>query len=440
MIMNKFLRFIEKIYKDNDVKDYNVLYYLLVNNVDSKNIESYFQGWINNYKSEQDKIRVFQADNWKYFCQFIHPNSKYCDASKMIKLYLSFETKYMDKAVQLIFDYLIKNNIVHLSKVSSTTRNDSIVIGVNNLFDARRIINFVNHNFFLKRHLVETNPFIYKEQGVGMTIDGRRSFNDELAKLLFNYFEYRKNNHINTKISIDELRSYIYSIYNNIQDETLRYIYKLIVGNLEGRMDENEFTDLVNDYQDNEVILLTIVRSLLYHKGHEYTSIALKKALKGDCSYLYETTDLTYDKKVLLSPDAIKRIIINKLRHNSNVIDTKEIVLFLTYINNTFNYSNEGKLKVLVIALQETIKKQGKEVSASNTARILFFEFIGKKNYDFITRDNNYRDFVKIAILPSEIEEILPSLRKKYQNYDDSDCQLLTTFIENEVLNEERKK
>lgn len=433
--MNDFLKYLEKIYKENNLQDYRVLYSLLVhNNIGNESINSNFLGWIKNYSNQTDKILVFQADNWKYFCQFIHPDSKSCDAKKMIKLYLSYEAKYIDKAVKTIFDYLAKNNIIHRSKVSSNTRNDSIVIRVNNLLDARKIVNFVNRNFFLKRYLIPVNPFVYKEHGIGMAIDGDKSYNTELAKLLFNYFEYRKNNKISVSPSINELREYIYGIYKDIDNDYVRNIYNLVVGNLDETFSENNFTDLVNSYQNNDIILLCLVKSLLSQKGQEYAVFALKQALKGNCNYLYETNDLPLSMKVLLSPQSIARIITNKVGNNNKVIGTKEIVSFLMYMSSTFNYNNEDKIKALIIALQETMKKQGKVADANNLASIILFEFIGKKDYNIITRDNNYRNFIKIVIVPSEIEEIIPYLRNKYQDFNASDYRLLVSFIENEVL------
>lgn len=435
--MNEFLRYLEKIYRENNITDYKTIYSLLItSNINRENIEEFFDKWIKVYSKRKKDISVFRDDNWRYFCQFMHPVYKenLPKDNKMIKLYFSFHKPFMDKAARIIFDYLCKKKIFHISKIGSYTRNDSIVIRVNNLDDARKIIRFVNGDSFLKKNMVSINPFVYQEDGIGITIDGNNSYNSELAKLLFKYFNFRKIKKINTPPNIMEFRNFISPLYVNTRDESLKYIYSMVVNMLDGAMNKDKFSLLVDNYQGNEKRLYMIMNTLYLNYGADYVFLALKNALKGDYKLLIDKLNFDEHEKRFLSSSSIEGIIKRNLGYNnSKVLDQNDLIAFISKIlymeKNALN-----KIDILIEAIKETSLKHNYDL---DKIILLLNLFVKKQSYEVFTRDNGWRELIRKYISPNEV---IPLLRNKYNDSYSNDNDLLMNFILQEVISQSKKR
>lgn len=143
---------------------------------------NYFSKWIDDYKNVSN-IDVEYIRERPHFLWFENGKIK----GNEVKLYIPIKEEYMDLDQFKIFNFLAKSNIEHQSKISSKVRNDNLVIRVNNLDDAGKVISFVYNNID-KNHLMKTNPFLPNIDGVGMAMDNNYSYNFTVAEVISELF------------------------------------------------------------------------------------------------------------------------------------------------------------------------------------------------------------------------------------------------------------
>ena len=224
--IDKFFDFISKVMKESGYKDlsYDFIYHHLTRYgivPGSKNfmINELFDAWEKRF-SHKKNIQAYVSPSWTYFCQFVpRDHNKFKEArnvSNHIKLYIPLSPNYIYDGVNILFDFLDANNITHVSKVGSHTRNDSVVIRVLRQEDADKIMEFVKNNKYLQRGLIKTNPFAPNENGVGYACDGQVSFNEAMAALISNYVNYRKNRGEYKYIGANDFNYFVSNIYKNL--------------------------------------------------------------------------------------------------------------------------------------------------------------------------------------------------------------------------------
>lgn len=179
------------------------------------NIEEYFNTWIDQF-SFSENCHVFVDPYWEYFCQFI---SKECVSKSYldyIKVYVPLDSKHIKLGATLIFDYLSRENIKHVSKIGKEIRFDDIVIRLVNKEDVQKLIDFINSNEYLKEGLIQANPFCFNKDGIGLAVDGRLSYNSTLATLITNYINGRKFSGKFSSVSAEDFYNFVEDYYNYV--------------------------------------------------------------------------------------------------------------------------------------------------------------------------------------------------------------------------------
>lgn len=148
----------------------------------SKRINNYFQDWIETFKNFPN-IKVFNSQEWKYFCQFTNREVE----PDCIKMYISLDSTHICQGAKIIFDFLEKNNITHKSKIGSDVRTDDIVIRLTNEYDAKRLSEYINKSNYIKEGMLKVNPFCFESNGIGYAYDGHLSYNSCVAQLITDY-------------------------------------------------------------------------------------------------------------------------------------------------------------------------------------------------------------------------------------------------------------
>lgn len=202
--MQGFLDYIATIIKDNPnfVVDDNVVYNELckwgIKNTDLNNQRSYgdnigplFSMWIARYRNHQN-IDVFCSESWPYFCQFTH-ELEYEDS--FIKLYVPLDKDHLLEGANQLFDYIERLGVKHQSKIGKHIRSDNVVIRLsgNDIENAKKIINFVNTNPYIKRGMNFVNPFVPTVNGVGVMMESGISYNKEICEQIASYLNILKN-------------------------------------------------------------------------------------------------------------------------------------------------------------------------------------------------------------------------------------------------------
>ena len=196
---------------------------MYVGEIDKKN--DLFYKWIAKFKLKKN-ITVFCNEIHRYFCQFINGN---IDSDNCYKLYVSVDYDHIYKSAIKIFDFIRKNNIEHSSKIARKIRFDDIVIRVNSEEDAKKIIDFVNNDSYIKSGTFRNNVFAFSDGIVNVAYDGYTSYNSFLAATLADYLndmKYNKNASVD-EVSIASFANYLDNLVKkgNCYNELLRRVH-----------------------------------------------------------------------------------------------------------------------------------------------------------------------------------------------------------------------
>ena len=145
----------------------------------------------------------------------------YRELGNCIKLYVAVDPLTIKNVSLMIFDFMIKENIINQSKISRDMRNDALVLRVRNKNDADKIIKFINENIKYNSS-IKPNPFIYSVGNVSITLDGTLSYNSTFTKLMATYFQEKRSKRTLDTSSLDEFTKYIKNqidILNNNQNK-----------------------------------------------------------------------------------------------------------------------------------------------------------------------------------------------------------------------------
>ncbi len=169
--------------------------------------KSSFNVWINNFRNK--KTDVFVQDNWRYFCQFISQDRSAKKANQHLKVYVPLDAAHIERGATMIFDFLERNNIPHLSKIGKKIRFDDIVIRLINEQDMDALINFVNNTPYLMQGLIQPNPFAYNKNGIALAVDGDLSYNSTIAGLVALYVDNKMKTRTFNNVSSDDFYSFV---------------------------------------------------------------------------------------------------------------------------------------------------------------------------------------------------------------------------------------
>ncbi len=239
--VNEFLQHCKQIVLESAtterLRQERTIYHELINLGVNEGEENYeidrmcFSRWINYFQGRRN-INVFVDNNRKYFCQFV--NMRY-HFDNHIKVYIPIhmEAGASDSiydAARMIFDFLEKNNIAHLSKIGKRVRFDDIVVRLTNENDARRLIEFINSNKYIRSHLIEPNPFALEVNNLAVASDGRLSYNEIVSDYILIYLEYMKEHNKLGQVNADTFIEFIKNYYQetfikmiNIEDVFMRF-------------------------------------------------------------------------------------------------------------------------------------------------------------------------------------------------------------------------
>lgn len=171
-----------------------------------------FDLWQRIYKNNPH-IKVFVAEDWKYFCQFVSRDEKAYYEKDHIKVYIPLDAEHIELGAKYIFDFLTMNNISHLSKIGKHIRFDDIVIRLTNKEDADKLLDFVNRSPYLQQGLIKANPFAFQKNGIALACDGSESYNSTIASLIAKYLDDKRNERQLSKVSYQDFYRFIATKY-----------------------------------------------------------------------------------------------------------------------------------------------------------------------------------------------------------------------------------
>lgn len=380
--INKFLKLMAGAAKNGYVVDatdvYNNMKYLGVKN--RKNISGEFDGWINYFK-DTENISVFVDLRYEYFCQFVNRGSNSTGAYNKIKLYIPLDEEHIVDGAKKIFDFLAKENIVHVSKIGSHIRFDDIVIRVDTQEDADKVINFVNNDSYIKSGLLPSSPFAITANGVALAWDGNLSYNKVTASWISDYINWERENNNLDNVGYSRFYAFIqkknYSLFT-LGEQLDKHAYKLegerVIYNIDSDAEIN--ISLGNYYDVTKLLIMSLDPNSKKRELYDYYRMVSNKD--------YQKENVSY---------------IQRLRDGGKKQE-----------NSFFSQ----QVAVFGLSFQRMVEKYGYDVTKKH-----FIEFINTGNYDYITRSDGARKMLIDNMITKEVASLIVFQWKK-ENLDNA--------------------
>ena len=399
---------------------------------------SIFYRWIEHYKNH-DKIDVFRTQSWPYFCQFISKDKTARASNEHIKIYVPLDSEHIEKGAKLIFDFLNKNDISHVSKIGKEIRFDDIVVRLIKEEDAKKLLNFVKNNSYIQEGLLKPNPFAFQEGNIALACDGDKSYNYTVTQVIAMYLDKRKKDNSLDKVSYQDFYHFLADFYkqefinnnhslNNrldIKDKKSKENYKHIIAlMLKSQSDDFTLEDYFNHYRHSvnskkekeeininskELLLETIkIMTEKYGKEIAYRNIEFYLTTNNS-DYITRTNNLR------------EKVINSSLRNEIRYYLEKEQISFRDYVNK---FSTNNNIDQLLI---EAIEESGKRFNNNGKSQVRAYIISGRT--ELITRNNNLRERV---IKTSLREKILEKIKEDNISLDD--------YINNLIPNKSTQK
>ncbi len=378
--------------------------------------------------------REYQKNTWNHIYFLVFENRKGSnDASffdkihKGIKLYISAEEKDIYQLSQKLFDFILRENILCQAKVSQEMRNDCLVVRVETKEDARKITKYINSLKFIDKEnkkeyspVNRCNPFLLSSDKVGVTIDGKLSYNIIVTSLIRDYLQEKRNtNNMNPdSISSQDFSLYVSKIlemtktnpsiisrYSEGQNKSFLIVLNILKKNLENDLtfeglldfqDLNEVNEKNSSQNNCNEENKRTVKEIIARLGQKYNSL---ETVHNDILLEYFKTGRV---QVFTRDYNIRNIIIDN--YPPQVL--KEIVSQLGF-------------DALLDAAEETLKKYNYEQLVYAVDKLINNQ---KEQYDIdgFTNQNNVRSvlgyIVPGALLVETIKKRIEESGKSYNS------------------------
>lgn len=485
--IDNFLKYYASVFYENPNLNINsdVFYSALMNyglseeEINNNDIRENFQDWENYFKDRQN-IQVFESPYQARFLQFHNKNFSLSDVD-CVKIYLPFKGKDISECVKILFDFLEKNNIHQISKVSDTLRSDSVVLRISTIEEAQKVMDFVNNNDRLNNAINSTNPFVMRMNNMGLAMDDLVSYNKTVSYFLSEFFNKCKKDNKLDEVSLNDFMTYIINFYNDTFingdklnefldsslfkiDSSTRYkndytgclinyyqVIKLMITSLDTTKNLDNYInharecndksnlDLLRNYFDN-----LISQKQKSSKTEELdVNISIRKDIL-DAYILYASKKYGNDNVIKYLYSYIKNDS-NAITKDKNFRDkfskflSKDIITEITgndlpnYVINIQNNQNINKMQILENVSCATFNKYGfNQLKTALTSSL-------SNNYSYFTDGNmNLRKNLIENVKPEEIINLC-KLYLKYLGYDINELNEIDEILEvfcNEIQQE----
>lgn len=448
-LMENFLNEVKQLVLDNKTRNINpkVIYSLLIR-YNIPNLQDPFEKITDKfpilyqYFQNKPNIRLYEIKNFN-FLNF--KNGKV--SGNEIKLYLPYDKNHIVVAAQKIFDFMAYNNIEHLSKIAHYIRNDDFVIRVNTLEDANQIIKFIKNDAFLTNNLLQVNPFLPNNDGIGMAMDNNFSFNLTLCEIISELvFLLKAKNRIND-LNIKVLNAYILECIPSVANLDKRDIYRLLGQTTRKDFKIEQFYEYADEklndvYDENRVRIIdpafylkrAVILTEKYRPGN--TISAIKKYINGNIGdfVLEENGQASLVKYV---PSKLVMPLIEKHLRTRNISFSSGDDAIFKYVQNILNKNISQDLRVdnevknPISYLEEAIKITEKYHPGFGVPALIDYINIGKING--FTRKENARANLISNVSPSLAMRLIKNDLKAKNLVYSNDIEAIRVYV-NEVL------
>ena len=415
LLQQQFLDYIKNLslWNPDKIITSKVVYSSLISfNIDNSgiNVSSYYEGWKKRYQNNSN-INVFQTNN----PHFLYFKNGYLSKNE-IKLYIPLKFENLQQGANQIFDFISSQGIEHESKIAVIIRNDNLVVRVNSLEDADKIVNFVNSNLYLMNGLANVNPFLPNWNGIGVAMDNNESYNTVVSEVISEYlYELKKTNSLE-KFTVEGLNSFVRNKINITQDLDKRDIYSLIATTTQSNFKIANFFQHANnkliDKYDTDKRRITnpefYLEEAIFETEKNYPNTsreAILQYLSGNPNGFTRKEKARSGLIKYVRPGDLIFLMRGKLIENGILIPNNDIELIDKYLNILFQKQKNDLLpnafEIIRNAYINTLNKYN-----INQSRCALRDLILYKDINKFTNDFKDRDKLK-TILNMDIKEII---------------------------------
>jgi len=370
-----------------------------------------FENWKNRYNGNPN-IKVFEVER-RPFLWFSNGKIR----GNEIKLYIPMDYNHIKEGANQLFDFISSTNIEHQSKIATVVRNDNLVVRVNNLEDAKTIIDYVTSNEYIKAGMLGVNPFLPNCNGVGITMDNNFSFNSELSKAIARFIEYLKANNSLHLVTVENFNNYINNNIAKIDDLELKDIYSLLAKTTSKNFGLQDFVDhannkLIDKYTDDRKRIIdpsyylenVIIVTEKFYPGNSKT--AIKEYMQSNARYFTNKERAREGLIKYVRPGSLVPLMRSKLREKGVAIPNSDEELIEKYLDIVLNKQNNYREQFEIIKQAYISTLRAYNTNQAVTAfRNLFLN--GDVKY-FTNRFGDREKLIK-NILPFNVKKIVVS-------------------------------
>lgn len=360
------------------------------------NVERYYDNWKKRYQNNPN-INVVQTNN----VDFLYFKNGRLSRNE-IKLYIPLKFDYLEQGANQIFDFISSQGIEHESKIAVKIRNDNLVVRVNSLEDAQKIVNFVSSNLYLMNGLANINPFLPNWNGIGVAMDNNDSYNSVVSEVVCDFFNELKINNSLEKFTVEELNKFIKNKINSIRDLDKRDIYSLISKTTEPNFKMQDFFQhanykLIDKYDtgrkritDPKFYLEEAIRiTEKYYPNN--SKQAILEYLKGNSQLFTRKENVRYGLEKYVSPGDLINIMRSKLKENNVSIPYNDNKLVDEYLKIILEKQKNDlfieTFEIIKNAYFNTLNKYNINQAREALNDLILYKTINKFTNDFKDRD-----------------------------------------------------
>ena len=415
---------------------------------DDKKIDVIFSEIEEKYKLKTN-IHAYIEKNWKYYLQIVNGKEDFINR-KSLKLYIPQDHRHIKRSAELIFDFLNKHKIKHLSKIASDIRCDTISVRLLSLEDANLLSKYIDETKEIQNGLLDANPFTTEYKNIAYIIDDKvpylydvsyyiaefvnklnfenklqnanyQNFNNYLNNIYANVFnkgegllEYCERREItNNKIALlishrenlelllialnpNKNINYSFAHFRWINSEQYKKDINMFMKNLVYKsFNDDDVTKPIITLKQKEKVLVDAILKTTKKYTLEHAIKAVKKYLKNNNPSGFTRDDDARLKVINYLPSAEALLIIKNSQDGEFDVDR--------YVNNAVSINiDKYKQEILEKACVQTYKEFG-EGQFLEALR----ESIQKKNYRKFSNKHKVRENLIRYINPKEIEQIM---------------------------------
>ena len=416
--IDNFLALIANACKNGEKIDSNVVYSNLVYyGIDKKrdDISFNFKSWEDYYYRKRNMF-CFNPPDKRYFCYFLNDNKGMDKVENFIKLYISLDKEHIYKGAIKIFDFLSRENITHESKIGSHVRIDDLVIRVDGIENAEKVINFINNDKYIKFGALQGNPFAFKDGVVSMAWDGMLSYNKSISSWISQYINWEFSNSNLSNVSYSRLYSFVSMSLNNVMtnnNDRERLVSYLMQEKIIDPYDKNaSVLEQLNNYLDITRLFIKAISIDKSKKDLYEFSLQNKQLKKEDKNKKVNLDVLMYDEKQLMEKREFMKLAFDNMVLKYGYEGTKarfcrflvtgdyncisrhmnaRQIMIQNGVDNVVakKIVNSWKSEALDQAIEMTYQKYGYD-----QVKAALFNLLRCKNFSNFTNDNNSRNIL----------------------------------------------